>query len=280
MVSWSKAISQRLRRKLVSDAPPKFAFRLLFARSHRALLRLKNPQTFNEKVQWRKIYDRRELIAGTCDKLSVKEFAARHGVQSAETLWHGVDPTQVPDLSGEWVMKPNHQSGIVHFGAGTPDRNQLAELFPRYLREYGEAMGEWAYTRARREILIERRLGRPGVDLPDYKFFCFSGDVALIQVDTYRSTDHRRRLYSADWTPLDARLHYPMAPAAAPPPEADELIASAQRLSAEFDFIRVDLYAFEGRVYLGEMTPYPGSGLQQFEPRDLDYDLGRRWQLR
>jgi hypothetical protein len=226
------------------------------------------------------MYDRRELIAGTCDKLSVKEFGARHGVQSAETLWHGVEPAQIPDLNGEWVMKPNHQSGFVHFGAGIADRDQLAQLFPTYLREYGEARrGEWAYTKARREILIERRLGRSGVDLPDYKFFCFSGDIALIQVDMDRSGEHRRRLYAPDWSPLDTRLYYPLAPATAPPPEADELIASARRLSAEFDFVRVDLYAFDGQVYLGELTAYPASGRQRFEPHDMDIELGRRWQL-
>jgi hypothetical protein len=270
----------RLWRGLVSIAPPYVGFRLQFLGVHRALPRLKNPQTFSEKIQWRKIYDHRELIAGTCDKLSVKEFGARHGVQSAETLWHGVDPTQIPDLTGEWVMKPNHQSGFVHFGVGAADRDKLAQLFPGYLEAYSEVrLGEWAYTQARREILIERRLGRSGVELSDYKVFCFAGDVALIQVDTDRFGDHRRRLYSPDWSPLETRLYYQLAPALPPPPEAAELIASALRLGAEFDFIRVDLYAFDGQVYLGELTPYPGGGLQRFEPRDLDVELGRRWQL-
>jgi hypothetical protein len=269
-----------MRRSLVSTIPPALVLRIEFARSQRALLRLKHPQTFSEKIQWRKMYDRRELIAGTCDKLSVKEFGARHGVQAASTLWHGVDPMQLPDLKGEWVMKPNHQSGFVYFGSGAADRDKLAQLFPSYLEAYGEARrGEWAYTQARREILIERRLGRPGIDLPDYKFFCFSGEVALIQVDTTRSVDHRRRLYSPDWSPLDTRLHYPLAPATAPPPEADDLVASAQRLSAEFDFVRVDLYALDGQVYLGELTAYPSSGRLRFEPPDLDLELGRRWQL-
>jgi TupA-like ATPgrasp len=256
----------------------------LFACSNRRLLRLRNPATFNDKVNWRILNDRRPVLDWRCDKLAMKERArAITGLRVPRTYWTG---TNLRELEGtalppDWVLKPNHRSGLVHFGRGTPDIPHLQELTAGWLRSAQAAdVSEWAYSRARMLLLAEEAVGEPGTPPPDYEFFVFGGEVAVIQVDTDRHTAHKRRLYLPDWSPLDVRSgHNPLAPVQPPPAGLGRMLAIAAGLGAGFDFIRVDLYDVDGEIFFGEVAPYPGSGLDRFRPASFDAELGARWKL-
>lgn len=256
--------------------------RLLYAKAHRRLLRLHAPRRFSEKVNWRIAYDRRERLAWTCDKLRMKEAASRDGALVPETLWIGrdLDELRGVDLPQRWVLKPNHRTGLVYVGTGQPDVDELRHRTRGWLDEsQWRVRGEWAYGRARPLYLIEEWIGDEEQSPPDYKVFVFDGVPALIQVDHDRFGDHTRRLYRSDWSPLDTLHTFPLAPVEPPPAQLQRMLDLARGIGAAFDFIRVDLYVWGDEVYLSEVTPYPGGGLETFHPDALDFELGRKWNL-
>jgi TupA-like ATPgrasp len=259
--------------------------RALFILTNRRLPHFINPRSFSDKINWRILNDRRPLLEWTCDKLAMKERARRvSGLLVTKTLWAGTDLRSLAsaELTPHWVLKPNHRTGLVYFGDGQPDIAQLMERTEGWLSsEESDELGEWAYSKARPMLLAEELIGTPGSPPNDYKFFVFEGDVAVIQLDSDRHTFHRRRFYLPDWSALDVRSGGHTLPAIEPPPpDLDRMLAIARELGAEFDFIRVDLYNISGSIFFGEVTPYPGSGLERFIPPSLDVELlGSRWRL-
>jgi len=249
---------------------------------HHRLLHLRNPRTFTEKVQWRTVHDRRDLIAFTCDKLAMKEHALQAGLSELRvprTYWAGTDLRELTgvDLPERWVLKPNHRFGLVHLGSGAPDVDRLVATTRGWLDEVRSLRGEWAYSQARRCFVVEEMIGTEPPD--DFKFFVFEGEPRLVQYSTDRfSTGHRARLYTPDWRPAGG-TGYQMPDVIAPPARLDEMLSVASTLGKPFDFIRVDLYDVDGATWFGELTPYPGSGLRRFDPRELDEQLGAAWTL-
>jgi hypothetical protein len=208
---------------------------VLFACFNRRLPNFTEPATFNAKVNWRILQDRRPALAWTCDKLAMKEHArAIVGLSVPRTYWAGSDLRELQGavLPAHWVLKPNHRSGLVYFGHGRPDASRLRELTATWLDPVqATKLGEWAYTRARPMLLAEEVIGDPGSSPPDYKFFVFGGEVAVIQVDTGRHTVHRRRFHRPDWSPLEVRsAGFPLAPAEPPPESLGRMLAVAAEL--------------------------------------------------
>jgi hypothetical protein len=269
---------------LICKLPAGAKRRALFAYFNHRLPSFRTPVTFNDKVNWRILNDRRAVLEWTCDKLAMKEHARGiPGLRVPRTYWAGRDLRELENaaLPGHWVLKPNHRSGLVRFGHGAPDAARLRELTAGWLRPYQSAdLSEWAYSRARPMLLAEEVIGEPGSSPPDYKFFTFGGEVAIVQVDTERHTGHRRRLYLPDWSPPAGQSGlYPLAPPEPPPAGLDRMLAIAAELGAGWDFLRVDLYDVRGEVFFGEVTPYPEGGLGRFIPASFDAQLGARWKL-
>ncbi|MGY1845554.1 ATP-grasp fold amidoligase family protein [Modestobacter sp. SYSU DS0875] len=254
---------------------------VLFRRAH-GRWPARVPRTFTEKVNWRVVHDRRPLIGQLGDKLAMKAYAADvlPALRIPRVLWTGTDVAGLAgaDLPGRWVLKPNHGTMRVHLGGGRPDVDQLRRVTAGWLDEpLYRTRGEWVYSQARRLLLVEEFLGA-GEPPADVKLLVFGGRVRLVQVDTGRFGDHRRRLYTPDWTPVDVAEDVAPGPVTAPPASLDELTKVAEALGAAFDFVRVDLYDVDGEVWFGELTPYPGGGLDRFDPA-LDQVLGEWWQL-
>lgn len=270
--------------------PSGLSRRALFMFYYRRLPHVRNPVTFHEKINWRIIKDRREIIAWTCDKLAMKDYAAtvqgaiNHGVRIPQTLWTGTDVGALSniELPEHWVLKPNHRSGHVFFGHGRPDIASLERITQSWFQQVeGTVLHEWAYLNARPLLLVEELLGVPGVSPPDYKFYVFDGEVAAIQVHTGRHADHRLRWYLPDWSPLDvASIRLQLSPVEPlPPSNLDKMVAIAGDLGRPFDFMRIDLYNVDGDIFFGELTPYPASGIDRFVPDSFDDELGAKWQL-
>jgi TupA-like ATPgrasp len=275
---------------LIYKLPSGLSRRALFVYRFHKWPNFKNPTTFNEKINWRILNDRRPLLEWTCDKLAMKDHVA--GVQSAldlglripHTLWSGTDIQELEsvDLPEHWVLKPNHRSGLVYFGHGRPDIPALRKVTKRWnYRFEGHDLHEWAYLKARPMLVAEELLGTPGTSLTDYKFYVFAGEVAEIQVDVDRHAAHRCRYYRPDWHPVDAAPG--VQPASRPEPSAPAtlktMLAVASVLGRPFDFMRVDLYSVGGETFFGELTPYSGSGIEAMEPACADNELGSKWKL-
>ena len=274
----------RLPRAVVTRLPHRHKRAVLFWEAHGRRPHLRRPRTFTEKVNWRVVHDRRPLIGRLGDKLAMKAYAAQvcPGLRVPRVLWSGTDVAELAgtELPGHWVLKPNHGTMRVHVGAGSPDVAQLRRVTAGWLDEpLHRTRGEWVYSQARRSLLVEEFLGRPG-ELPvDWKLLVFGGRVHVVQVDTARfGPGHSRRLYTRDWTPLTVTESVPAGPVQPRPAALPELIATAEELGRAFDFVRVDLYDVDGELWFGELTPYPGGGLDPFDPV-LDRELGAAWVL-
>ncbi len=255
---------------------------VLFRRAH-GRWPARPPRTFTEKVNWRVVHDRRPLIGRLGDKLAMKEYAldVLPSVNVPRVLWTGTDVTQLTgaDLPERWVLKPNHGTMRVHVGTGTPDVAHLRDVTRDWLDEpLYRSRGEWVYSQARRLLLVEEFLGADGEVPADHKLKVFGGRVRLVQVDTGRFGAHRRRLYTPDWQPVDVDEAVAAGPVTPPPASLPAMVGIAEQLGRAFDFVRVDLYDVAGEVWFGELTPYPGGGLDRFDP-ELDRVLGAAWQL-
>jgi hypothetical protein len=270
---------------MVYRLPVSVERRLLFAYYQRKLPHFSKPATFSEKVNWRILKDRRPLLEWTCDKLAMKDYADNAGLERLRvprTFWSGSDISELRavDLPEHWVLKPNHRSGLIYFGHGRADLPELAKATANWLDPFESGkLREWAYAAARPVFLVEELLGPPGAPPPDYKIFVFDGKPDLIEL-VHRYDGNQQRLYRADWSPLEV-LYGPqgISPIVPPPPDLAEMLEIAGRLGEPFDFIRVDLYAFDGSIVFGELTPYPCGGLERFQPASFDAELGAKWQL-
>jgi hypothetical protein len=273
---------------------------ILFLIGHHQVGNFRKPSTFSEKVNWRIINDRRELLRYTCDKLYNKREAEARGVAVATTLWQG---RSLKDLAGltlseRWVLKPNHGSGLVAFGEGPiRDVTPLETATRHWLGKSGPAReGEWAYTQARPLFIVEEMLGTGNRPPTSYKFFVFNGEplfIAVISVDEERFSPWRSRLgrrwppprtamgfYTSSWEQLDVRLgDFPLGTLEPRPSTLPAMLSAAGKLARDFDFMRVDLFSDRGKVYFGELTPYPSAGLSPFSPREFDVELGSHWTL-
>jgi hypothetical protein len=256
--------------------------RILFAFYQRRLGHFKEPRTFSEKMNWRILYDRREELAWTCDKLAMKERAAKFGIRVPETFWQGEELADLAEveLPDEWVLKPNHRSGLVYFGKGRPDIEQLRKLTAGWLDESQWAkMGEWAYSRAKRALLVEERLSALGT-ATDYKVRVFHGTPIACAVIAGRfSNQTTLTFYSPSWERLPATQAHPPGLPVPPPNQLGALLEAARQMSGTLDFLRVDMYVIDDEVYMGEVTPYPAGGLEAIKPFATDLAWGRLWTL-
>lgn len=251
--------------------------------------RLRNPRTFTEKLQARKLYDRNPLYPVLVDKHACKDWVAERigPAHVIPTQWVGQDLAEV-----DWdmiqlpvVAKPTHASGVgkllytredvAALLKDNPSAAWLAIDHARYNRE-------WAYRGVPAQIIVETMLQDHGRIPWDYRLVTFNGKVAHIEVDIREGGQGYNASYTPDWTKLELEDsdYLPLYPGDVPrPPRLAEMVALAERLAEGIDFVRVDLYASADWVYVGEMTLYPGGGFEQVEPPEYDLALGEKWRL-
>lgn len=277
-----------IRRRAIALLPVRLMRHVLYLMMIRRPGNFTEPRTFNEKVNWRIFNDRRDRIVRACDKMWMKEMA-REAYPGADlripaTYWSGTDLRDAPDLATlpPWVLKPNHSSGHALFGPEPrTDVAALREQTEIWFSETPLELGEWGYSKARPQLLIEERIptpdGRPPVD---YKFFVFDGRIELIQVNRGRFGSHQTATFlDTDWRRLPVRWRIQPVADEQRPAELDKMMEIASALGADWDFIRIDLYAVDGEVWFGEYTPYPGSGLLRYKPMTFDLEQGQQWKL-
>ena len=246
------------------------------------------PKTFNEKVLYRVLFDRRSLLTRIQDKLAVRSYVdERLGPSILPELYHvTIDPDTIPfdKLPQKFVIKPTHGSGWIQIVTDRArlDLAALAKTCRDWLSwNYYEASGEWCYKNIPPCVILEQFIDDGTGNVPDdYKVFVFDGVVEMVQVDTGRFTEHRRGLYSPNWERLPVLLEYGDLTRDVPrPAHLAEMIAAAEKLGKGLDFIRADFYDTPDRLYFGELTTYPGGGLDRFHPAQFDSYLGSRWKL-
>ncbi len=260
-----------------------------FAALHGYRLDLKNPQTFSEKVfcrmvRWNRRVDPRFTLLA--DKLAVRSHvSARIGDEYlVPLLWHGKDPQQIPfdTLPTHYVVKTNHGSGYIIIVEGTADRDDIV----RKATTWVESNLYWAcreaqYYHIAPQVMIEELLASPdGSHVLLYRFWCFDGVPRILNVD---NLDHTIGLfYDLRWNPLGFthQARRPPKRESPKPLNLDRMVALATRLSEGLDFVRVDLYNVDGRIYFSEFTFTPDAGSFAFDPADWNLRIGQMWTLR
>ncbi|MBO0596058.1 hypothetical protein I2485_11880 [Nesterenkonia sp. E16_7] len=269
-------------RRLLTPIPDPLLRHVMYRRRFGRWGDFRRPARFTEFLTQRMLQDRSAEIAWTCDKRAMKDYAAEHApwIQVPETLWHGTDLDQLDlaSLPDHWIIKPNHRSKAVHFGDRGTTVEELRSVTKGWLRPYDRiAVGEWAYTQARRELIIEARIGS-GVPLTDFKIFVFHGRVQILHTDHGRFTDDFEEVfYNRDWEALNITNEAPRGVVAPPPENFRDMVRAAEALGAGYDFMRVDLYNLDGELWFGELTPYPSGGMDPFTPDAVDLQLGAWW---
>ena len=256
-------------------------------------LNLKNPKSFNEKIVWKKINDRNPLLSVTSDKYKARSYLRKVlGEEKAEEilipLLHVTDkPETIPfkRLPSVFIVKPNHASGykiIVensHF-----NQKEIIKTCRRWLKTpYGLEKLEWAYQPIKRKIIIEKLLREKDGKIPKrYNFQMFHGKCKLVHaIIVNKKNNTSVTSFDEKWNFSSVKItNYAQEPKIKKPENYKIMLELAEELSKPFDFVRVDLYNINGKIYFGELTHYPASGTGKFEPQSFDFELGKYWKIK
>lgn len=247
----------------------------------------KNPKTYNEKLQWMKLYDRNPEYTMLVDKYEVRKFVAdtigdEHLIP-CYGVWDSFDDIDFNQLKYPFVLKCTHDSGSVVICKDKNNLNmvQMRKHFQECLKSDDCYFGgrEWAYKNVKPRIIAEKfMVDDSGVGLKDYKFFCFDGKVKAMFIATDRGVegqDVKFDFFDENFNHLPFKHGHENAEHVPKKPERfDEMIKLAEKLSKGLRAVRVDLYNINGKIYFGEMTFYHHCGFVPFTPNDWDYKFG------
>ena len=284
-----RPFTHRVRESVRNILPDYIAVNLLYYRAFGQWPDLKHPKTFNEKIAWRKLYQHNPRFPLFSDKIAVKaEIAALIGAQHIiETLWAGDTPEAIPfdELATPYVVKVNHSTSGSLFIRTPQDVKKetiVSAMHKQLGLSHGRRFREWGYLGIPPRVLIERMVETPDGELPDdYKFFVYHGRAHFIQYDSGRPRGLKLNFYDCEWNLLPAKLRrYPRtSQPVAKPENLARMIEMAEKIGAQFDFVRVDFYSPPQGILFGEVTFYPNAGLEPFNPEQWDMTFGEPWRL-
>ena len=242
-------------------------------------LNLKEPKTFNEKLNYVKLNFRPDLGSKAADKVEVREYVSE--VIGSEYLvpligiYENARDIDFDKLPNQFVIKANHGSGWNLICTNKDDLNwskELSKLNKWLSRNAFYVSIEWQYKNIKPRLICEKLLG---YDIKDYKIFCNNGNALFVQVDSDRFTNHTRSIYDSEWNELDICIRYDkITPKANPPHNLKEMLSLASKLSEPFKICRVDFYEVESKIYFGEITLFPGGGQEPFHNYEQDLKFG------
>lgn len=264
--------------------PDSIYLRCVFKAETGYRLDLNHPKTYNEKLQWIKLFDRRPEFVIYADKYRVREYISKTlGDQYLIPLigmYKKAEEIPWKDLPNRFVLKCNHasQTNIICKNKVELDISSAEKKLNAWLRKnaYWEAR-EWCYKDIEPCIICEEFIETQDGNTPDdYKFMCFNGVPKLIQVHHDRFGDHTLDYYTPEWKKadlqrIDANIS---AREIEKPKKLDDMLSIAGRLSKDMYYARIDLYYVNGKIYFGEITLYPTGGFSTFTRYEDDLLLG------
>jgi len=256
----------------------KFIYFLCFKRK----LNLSNPVTFTEKLQWMKLYDRREIYTTMVDKYAVKEYVSKKiGKQyiiPTIGVWDNFEQINFDELPNQFVLKTTHDSGgiVICQDKGTFDIKSAKKKLDGCLkRNFFYLAREWPYKNVKPRIIAEPYITDENNQLNDYKLFCFSGKVKMLYVASDRGIDTRFDFFDQEFNHLPFENTHPNSDKKVVKPYGFEKMKElAESLSEGYPEMRVDFYDIDGKVYFGEITFFLMGGFVPFEPDEWDYTIG------
>lgn len=279
--------------------PDKTYLQLLyrFKMSHK--LDLNHPKTFTEKIQWLKLYNRKPEYTFMVDKYAVKKYVAdiigEKYIIPTLGVWDKPEDIDWDALPNEFVLKTTHGGGsggvVICKDKKTFDRNKaILTLRDSMNSDIYRSLREWPYKDVKKRVLAEKYMApkdmvnNPIYDLSDYKFFCFNGEPKYCQVIRDRHSKESIDFYDMNWRHQEFVGLNPVTSSGKnlvngvnPVPRPlllDDMICVCHKLSKNMKFVRIDMYVIDNRIYFGEITFYPASGMGLFNPDKWNEELG------
>lgn len=266
--------------------PDSLYLKIMFRLKMGYKLNLKNPQTFNEKLQWLKLYNRKPEYTLMVDKSEAKTIAenilGKGSVIPTLGVWNKFEDIDFNSLPDRFVLKTTNGGG----GCGViicRDKSKLnlvsaAEQLKSSLKaSIYRNLKEWPYKNVKPRILAEKFMVDESGELRDYKFYCFNGEPKVFLVASERFSRHRTYF---DYFDMEGNhlpftqggMNNPVTPAL--PSTFEEMKQVAKKLSHGLPHVRIDLYSVDEKVYFGEFTFFDSSGFEKFTPREWDNVFG------
>ena len=277
-MNWKLAITKFI--------PDKLYLQLLYFKHFKHFINFKNPQTFNEKIQWMKLYNRNPQYTKMVDKYEAKKYVAEkigdEYIIPTLGVWDSPEEIDFDSLPNQFVLKWNHDSGsiVICKDKSTLDRKAALKKMQKGKKFSGYWYGrEWQYKDVKPRIIAEQYMEDDLTkELRDYKFFTFNGEAKVLYISTDRQNPNEETkfdFFDMQFNHLDLINGHPNALVSPEKPRNfDEMKRIAEKLSQGMPFLRVDLYEINGRVYFGELTLSHMSGFVPFEPSDWDQKFG------
>lgn len=283
------AIIGRLGDKMPDDLYLKIRYRLIMGRK----LDLETPQSFNEKLNWLKIYYRDERYTSFADKATVKDYVekqiGKEYIIPTYGVWNTFEEIDFDNLPNEFILKSTNGGGgtgvVVCRDKKTFDKENAKKLLEKSMRSCDKIQREWVYYDIKPRIIAEKLMKNDdGSEIVDYKIMCFNGVPKLLfqASDRYTPGEHLK----FDW--YDENLNHLPAKSEGYPnttktlkmfPEFDEMKKVAAKLSEGMPHVRVDLYLINGKIYFGELTFFHDGAFVPIEPYEWDLKFGSYLQL-
>ena len=249
-------------------------------------LNLDNPQTFNEKLQWLKLYNRHPEYTMMVDKYKVREYIAdKLGEEYLIPLlgvWDDPDDIDFEALPNQFVLKCNHNSGtgmcICRDKSKLDIKKVKRELRKGLKENYYLKWREWPYKDVPRKIIAEKYMeDTSSSELNDYKFICFNGKVicSIVCSDCFDKDGLKVTFYNRDWEKIPFTRHYSVSEKEIQRHAIyQDVLDFLERLSKDTSFKRTDFYEIDERLYFVELTFFQGSGYEEFDSEKWDTTLG------
>jgi len=280
----------QVRDKLLRIVPDKLYIQIKYFYRFHKFANIKNPKTFNEKLQWMKMYDRNPLYTKLCDKYEVKNYVkdviGERYIIPTLGVYDRFEDIDFDKLPNQFVLKCTHDSGglVIVKDKEKMNKDRAKEIIESSLKtNYYYHSREWPYKNIKPRIIAEKYMEDQSGDLKDYKFFCFDGKVKALYVASERqdkSVETKFDFFDADFNHLPfVNSHPNSTKKIEKPSNYYHMVDVASKLSKGFKQVRIDLYTINNEVYFGEMTFFHMSGFQPFKPEEWDYTFGSWFQI-
>jgi len=273
---------------LLKKMPDKDYLKRMFHAKMGCDLDLSNPRTFNEKLQWLKLYDRKPIYTTMVDKYAVKKYVAdrigKEYIIPTLGVYDSAEEIDFAALPEQFVLKCTHDSHglVICQDKSKLDVNEAKEKLKQALKtDYFYRFREWPYKDVKPRIIAEEYLDDntvSGNGLTDYKVHCFNGvpKIILVCKDRFAKSGMTEDFYTSEWEHLSIKRpdHDNSHEEIAEPIQLPEMIELSKRLSSGIPFLRADWYIVHGELRFGELTFFPASGFKKFIPDSADEWLG------
>lgn len=281
-----KRVALFLLRKFSGCFSDELYLKILFRLKMGYPLNLQSPRTFNEKLQWLKLYNRKPEYTQMVDKYAVKEYVAKligeEYIIPTLGVWDRVEDIDFESLPNQFVLKTTHGGGgggvVICKDKATFNRDEARKRLQQSLdSDIYHNFREWPYKSVPRRIIAEKHLNPDGEFLCDYKWYCFDGEPKCLVIASGRFVEPQTCF---DYFDMDFN-HLPIEQGGpnyrgyiARPTSFDEMKQIVALLSQGLPHARIDLFEVKNQIYFGEITFFDSSGLAKFYPNEWDYIFG------